>query len=116
MCARLEACHAGLKLQDNLIGLFHRLWMCFSLMSVQCPGGGNLPKTLSVTVISSVGPRNTRAQRSRATPSVAAVKTRAPGICKTSPLRETAVPEHGIEPAHQGFWRSLQSALTCVFN
>lgn len=33
-----------------------RLGMCFSLLSVQCPGGGSLPKTVSPTITISQDP------------------------------------------------------------
>lgn len=48
MCAKAEACFK-LKLRDKQIGLFHkRLRVC---LSVKYPGGGNLPRTISLMVI-----------------------------------------------------------------
>lgn len=37
-----------------------RLGLCFSVPSVQCPGGGSLPTIVSLNCYSSVGPGNTR--------------------------------------------------------
>lgn len=85
-------------------GLLHRkTGVCLSPLSVQCPGYGSLPRTVSpiATAPQDAGVQApalaTRARRSRGIPWVAATKTRAadvkisiPDVCK-APLQETLV-------------------------
>lgn len=80
-----------LKLQDKEASFRERLRVCLSLLSAQCPEGGRLPRTMSLSDHSPLGPRNAsptpaaRARRSRGVPWGAVTKNGALDIKTWTP-------------------------------
>ena len=95
-----------LKLQNKQIGLFHRKTEGV-FQSVQCPGGGCLPRTISLIatvpwdsgmqaplIIRGRWPRGI-CQAAAAKPRAPEVRTRALDMCEISIARDTGTLEHG---------------------